>query len=154
MDTRPKAPGDPRDTARPTARRSQPPASKPPAASSRPQPKHGWSRDRFCDYLRAQRERASLSIEDIARVTKIPERSLRQLEESLALETFAQNMAMEYRIGGRVLVLPDFAEGVRAVIVDKDHAPKWHPARPEGVTEEMLEAIFAPLPPEEEWKPL
>jgi enoyl-CoA hydratase len=43
---------------------------------------------------------------------------------------------------------------VRAVIVDKDHAPKWHPARPEGVTEEMLEAIFAPLPPEEEWKPL
>jgi enoyl-CoA hydratase len=80
--------------------------------------------------------------------------SLRQLEESLALETFAQNMALEYRIGGRVLVLPDFAEGVRAVIVDKDNAPKWHPASPEGVTEEMLEAIFAPLPPEEEWKPL
>jgi enoyl-CoA hydratase len=80
--------------------------------------------------------------------------SLRQLEESLGLETFAQNMAMEYRIGGRVLVLPDFAEGVRAVIVDKDHAPKWHPATPEGVTDDMLEAIFAPLSPEEEWKPL
>lgn len=80
--------------------------------------------------------------------------SLRQLEESLALETFAQNMAMEYRIGSRVLVLPDFAEGVRAVIVDKDQNPRWHPATPEGVTEEMLDAIFAPLAPEEEWKPL
>lgn len=75
--------------------------------------------------------------------------SLRQLEDSLGLETFAQNMAMEYRIGSRVLVLPDFAEGVGA-----DQSPKWHPAAPEGVTEEMLDAIFAPLPHEEEWKPL
>jgi transcriptional regulator with XRE-family HTH domain len=77
MDSRSKASGEPRDPARPAARRSSP--SNP--AASRPQPKHGWSRDRFCEYLRAQRERASLSIEDIARVTKIPERSLRQLEE-------------------------------------------------------------------------
>ena len=80
--------------------------------------------------------------------------SLRQLEASLGLETFAQNMVMEYRLGGRVLVLPDFAEGVRAVIVDKDQNPQWNPATPEGVTEEMLDAIFAPLSPEEEWKPL
>lgn len=80
--------------------------------------------------------------------------SLRQLAESAGLETFAQNMAMEYRIGGRVLVLPDFAEGVRAVIVDKDQNPKWNPETPAGVTDEMLDAIFAPLAPEEEWKPL
>jgi len=80
--------------------------------------------------------------------------SLRQLETSLGLETFAQNMTMEYRLGGRVLVLPDFAEGVRAVIVDKDQNPQWNPVTPEGVTEEMLDAIFAPLAPEEEWKPL
>ncbi|WP_404481800.1 enoyl-CoA hydratase/isomerase family protein [Novosphingobium sp. BL-52-GroH] len=80
--------------------------------------------------------------------------ALRQLAESAALDTFTENMAMEYRIGARVLVLPDFAEGVRAVIVDKDQSPKWSPASPEGVTQEMLDAIFAPLPPEEEWKPL
>lgn len=80
--------------------------------------------------------------------------ALRQLAESLTLETFAQNMAMEYRIGARVLVLPDFAEGVRAVIVDKDNRPQWNPASPEGVTPQMLDAIFAPLPDNEEWKPL
>lgn len=80
--------------------------------------------------------------------------SLRQLAESEALKTFAENMTMEYRIGARVLTLPDFAEGVRAVIVDKDQAPKWNPDTPEGVTEDMLDAIFAPLPTEEEWKPL
>ena len=80
--------------------------------------------------------------------------SLRQLAESLKLATFAENMAMEYRIGSRVLTLPDFAEGVRAVIVDKDNAPKWQPATPEGVTDQMLDAIFAPLPTQEEWNPL
>ena len=61
---------------------------------------------------------------------------------------------MEYRIASRVLTLPDFAEGVRAVIVDKTGDPKWNPATPEGVTEDLLDAIFAPLPADEEWKPL
>lgn len=80
--------------------------------------------------------------------------ALRQLATSLTLPDFAANMAMEYRIGSRVLMLPDFAEGVRAVIVDKDNAPAWNPPRPEQVTEAMLDAIFAPLPAHEEWKPL
>ena len=71
-----------------------------------------------------------------------------------SLPDFAANMAMEYRIAARVLMLPDFAEGVRAVIVDKDNAPRWQPATPEGVTEDLIEAIFAPLPPTQEWKPL
>ena len=80
--------------------------------------------------------------------------ALRQLATSAGMTDFADNMAMEYRIGSRVLLRPDFAEGVRAVIVDKDNEPKWDPAAPEGVSEELLDAIFAPLPANEEWKPL
>ncbi len=80
--------------------------------------------------------------------------ALRQLQESAKLEDFADNMAMEYRIASRVLSRPDFAEGVRAVIVDKDNTPKWDPATPEGVTDDLLDTIFAPLPADEEWKPL
>jgi enoyl-CoA hydratase len=80
--------------------------------------------------------------------------ALRQLRESLGCADFAANMVMEYRIASRVLVRPDFTEGVRAVIVDKDNAPHWNPATPEGVTHQLLDAIFAPLPAEEEWKPL
>lgn len=80
--------------------------------------------------------------------------ALRQLAESMKLDDFADNMAMEYRIASRVLTRPDFAEGVRAVIVDKDNAPKWDPARPEDVTDALLDTIFAALPADEEWKPL
>jgi enoyl-CoA hydratase len=79
---------------------------------------------------------------------------LRQLAESARLTDFAENMAMEYRIASRVIVRPDFAEGVRAVIIDKDNAPQWDPATPEGVTEDLIDDIFAALPAQEEWKPL
>lgn len=80
--------------------------------------------------------------------------ALRQLRESRDCADFAANMAMEYRIASRVLLRPDFTEGVRAVIVDKDNAPIWNPATPEGVTNAMLDAIFAPLPDDEEWTSL
>ncbi len=98
----------------------------------------------------AIKERATLG-------TKSPQTckvALRQLATSLGLPDFAANMEMEYRIGARVLTRPDFAEGVRAVIVDKDNAPVWNPATPEGVTDDLLDAIFAPLPEGEEWVPL
>lgn len=80
--------------------------------------------------------------------------ALRQLATSLTLTDFADNMRMEYRIASRVLTRPDFAEGVRAVIVDKTHDPHWNPATPEEVSDELLDQIFAPLPADEEWKTL
>ena len=61
---------------------------------------------------------------------------------------------MEYALGGRVVRTHDFQEGVRAVIVDKDNAPKWSPADLSGVTEATLDALFAPLPDNEKWTPL
>ncbi len=78
----------------------------------------------------------------------------RQLRTGKTLRSFTDNMAMEYRIGARVVARHDFIEGVRAVIVDKDHAPRWSPPLLEGVTDTMLEEIFAPLPADEEWTPL
>ena len=80
--------------------------------------------------------------------------ALRQLNAGAVATRFADNMAMEYRIGARVVQKHDFLEGVRAVIVDKDNAPKWSPATLEGVTEAELAEIFAPLPPDQEWTPL
>ena len=79
--------------------------------------------------------------------------SLRLLTESRRLNHFCDEMALEYRIASRVLTRPDFAEGVRALMVEKTNDPAWNPATPEGVTPDLLDAVFAPLPANEEWTP-
>lgn len=80
--------------------------------------------------------------------------TLRQLRTGAGLDSFADNMAMEYRLGGRIVRTHDFQEGVRAVIVDKDNAPKWSPAELSDVTDAAIDSLFAPLPADEEWTPL
>lgn len=80
--------------------------------------------------------------------------AFRQLRLGGTAKSFADHMALEYRIGARVVQRHDFLEGVRAVIVDKDNAPKWNPPDLESVGEELLDGIFAALPSEDEWSPL
>ena len=80
--------------------------------------------------------------------------ALRQLVEGAEMPDFESQMKQEYAIGARVVQMHDFIEGVRAVIIDKDNAPVWNPATPKDMTDEMLDAIFKPLPKNQEWKPL
>jgi enoyl-CoA hydratase len=80
--------------------------------------------------------------------------ALRQLAEGHDAVSFDANLVTEYRIASRMIALPDFAEGVRAVLVDKDQAPRWNPARPEEIGDDTLDAIFAPLADGDEWTPL
>ena len=80
--------------------------------------------------------------------------AFRQLRDGRAMTRFADNMRMEHRIAMRVLDRPDFMEGVRAVIVDKDNSPRWDPPTVEQVDEALIDSIFAPLPSSEEWSPL
>ena len=80
--------------------------------------------------------------------------TFRQMQLGGQAASFAQVMAMEYRIALRMTAAHDFTEGVRAVIVDKDNAPVWDPAALEGVSDAQVDAIFAALPPGEEWTPL
>ncbi len=118
-----------------------------------------FASDRFEDVLSAlDADESPWAMKELAALcTKSPQTckvSLRQLADGAQAATFADNMVIEYRIASRVLTRPDFAEGVRAVIVDKDNAPKWDPATPEGVTDALIDEIFAPLPDDQEWKPL
>ena len=80
--------------------------------------------------------------------------ALRQLKEGGEMHDFAAQMTQEYAIGSRVVQMHDFIEGVRALIVDKDNSPKWDPPTPEAVTDDWIDAIFAPLPENETWTPL
>ena len=69
----------------------------------------------------------------------------RQLALGLQMKTFEDNMRMEFRIGCRQVHSHDFQEGVRAVIIDKDNKPNWNPATLAGVSDRLLDDIFAPL---------
>ena len=59
--------------------------------------------------------------------------------------SFEDCMRAEFRIVSRIVYGRDFYEGVRAVIVDKDNAPRWQPARLAGVPDDHVEKHFASL---------
>jgi len=75
--------------------------------------------------------------------------ALRQMEIGGALE-FEAAMTTEFRIVSRICLGHDFYEGVRAVIVEKDNAPRWRPAPGEKVDATAIDAYFAPLGPGED----
>jgi enoyl-CoA hydratase len=79
--------------------------------------------------------------------------SLRLLAEGASRSSFAEEMRAEYALAGRVVRTHDFREGVRALLIDKDNAPAWDPETPEGVSDEMLDTLFAPLPETQAWTP-
>ncbi len=80
--------------------------------------------------------------------------SLRLFAESAGVADFAAEMAKEYALAIRMSARPDYAEGVRARLVDKDNKPQWQPATAEGVGDDVLDALFAQLPPGEAWTPI
>ncbi len=80
--------------------------------------------------------------------------SLRLVVQGRDHVDFAQEMRVEYGVGTHVVQRNDFIEGVRALIVDKDNAPRWDPPTPEGVTDHMIDTIFSPLAADDDWRPL
>jgi enoyl-CoA hydratase len=59
--------------------------------------------------------------------------------------SLAEALEQEYRVGLRFLAGPDFREGIRAQVVDKDRTPHWQPASLAEVSRDDVEAYFAPL---------
>ena len=77
--------------------------------------------------------------------------ALAQMREGAKLP-FTGCMSCEFRIVSRVIHGHDFYEGVRAVIVDKDNAPRWRPASLAEVSDAEIARHFAPLG-SGEWQP-
>jgi len=98
----------------------------------------------------AKKERATLA----GKSPQSSKVSLRLMTQGRDHTDFADEMRVEYDVAARICQRHDFLEGVRALIVDKDNAPKWDPATPEGVTDALIDRIFAPLPEGEAWTPL
>ncbi len=56
--------------------------------------------------------------------------------------TLPQALDAEFRLTRTTMAHPDFAEGVRAMVVDKDRNPAWRPARIEDVEPTNIAALF------------
>jgi enoyl-CoA hydratase len=70
--------------------------------------------------------------------------ALEQMRRGSALD-FTQCMRTEFRIVSRLVQEHDLYEGIRAVIVDKDQAPRWQPPTIAAVSAAEVERHFAPL---------
>jgi enoyl-CoA hydratase len=57
--------------------------------------------------------------------------------------TLTQALDAEFALTRTTMAHPDFAEGVRAMIVDKDRKPAWQPAKIEDVDPACIDALFA-----------
>ncbi len=71
--------------------------------------------------------------------------SLEQLRRGRGM-SLAQALTMEFRMAQACMAGHDFAEGIRALLIDKDNQPRWQPARLEDVTPDLVERHFAPVP--------
>ena len=70
--------------------------------------------------------------------------AFRQLAEGARL-SMEEVLVMEYRLSQYCMSHHDFHEGVRAVIIDKDNAPRWRPATLGEVTNAEVARAFASL---------
>lgn len=70
--------------------------------------------------------------------------TVRQLQHGASL-SLQEVLIMEYRLTQACMKGQDFYEGVRAVLIDKDHSPKWKPGTLEEISEQAVEDSFKPL---------
>lgn len=59
-----------------------------------------------------------------------------------AARSLPQCLAAELELVKKITVHPEFFEGVRAMLVDKDRAPQWRPGQLEEVEPGLIAAIF------------
>ncbi|MDR2223097.1 MAG: enoyl-CoA hydratase/isomerase family protein [Flavobacteriaceae bacterium] len=68
----------------------------------------------------------------------------RQLKETKG-QSLADAFRAELNLSCQCSMHPDFAEGVRALLIDKDRNPNWQPATFEEVTKTWVDSYFVPL---------
>jgi enoyl-CoA hydratase len=71
-------------------------------------------------------------------------RALRRARDMTLAEVLQQDLVLSVRFADH----PDFPEGIRAQIIDKDRNPAWSPSSLDSVMPEAIDAFFAPPPPD------
>jgi enoyl-CoA hydratase len=74
--------------------------------------------------------------------------ALRLLREGKQSRNLAECLRREFGACLQILKSPDFYEGIRAAVIDKDRNPKWMPPTLEAVDQSAIDAFFhQPEPP-------
>ena len=72
--------------------------------------------------------------------------TLEAIRRARSYRTLEAALNVEFRLCTNIFVHGEFIEGIRALIVDKDKAPKWSPPTLADVTDAMIQRAFAPAP--------
>jgi enoyl-CoA hydratase len=112
-----------------------------------------FSASRVAEILRRLEQRAEASDAFAAEIasdlrTKSPIAlavTLRALRRARGLD-LRETLIQDYRVAVRFLETPDFYEGVRAQLIDKDRKPGWEPRTLAGVTDAEVDRFFE-IPP-------
>lgn len=75
--------------------------------------------------------------------------TLAALKRARACRSLEEALNLEYMLVTRLLNFGDFLEGIRAMLVDKDHKPAWSPPTLAETTPVLLDEFFAPMLPGE-----
>lgn len=71
--------------------------------------------------------------------------TLAALRRARGLDSLEEVLNQDLRVSLRALSWPDFSEGIRAQLVDKDRNPQWNPPTLDAVPAADIEAVFKDL---------
>ena len=72
--------------------------------------------------------------------------TLEQIRRGAIASNFGETLTMEFRMAQHFARGNDFPEGVRALLVDKDHKPNWKPNSLGDVSGADVERYFEAVP--------
>lgn len=71
--------------------------------------------------------------------------TLAALRRARGLASLEEGLNQDFQVSLRAVRWPDFSEGIRAQLVDKDRNPKWRPRSLAEVPQQVVADAFAPL---------
>ena len=99
-----------------------------------------WAKHTLATLLKRSPLMLAVTLEQLRRARRL------SLAEDLRMERDMVHHCFNLRPASE----SETVEGIRALVIDKDHAPRWQPARVEDVTEAQVQAFFAsPWSPEQ-----
>lgn len=72
--------------------------------------------------------------------------TLAAIRNARTLPSLERALEIEYRLALRLYERGEFAEGIRALLIDKDRKPAWNPPTLERVSDALVASLFEPLP--------